>query len=133
MKAQAASKAQKRKAASQGKELPAKVQRSADGGKDVPRGFGRGLAADRIIGLRREAAGGVQFLVRWRGGSLPWPPVPPTGTEEADFVTAREAKAKIPQVAIRCDGSGVYFLQVVIEYYEEKLAWVAGENLDEDW
>merc|ERR1711936_1566448 len=55
---------------------------------DKPRGFGRGLAAEKIIGLRREGKDNVSFLVRWRG------------TEETDFVNAKEAKAKIPQVVI---------------------------------
>merc|ERR1719209_1873703 len=65
------------------------------------RGFGRGLAAEKILGLRREDKSTVYFLVKWRG------------TEETDFVNAKEAKAKIPQV--------------VIDFYESKLAWFSGE------
>ena len=49
-------------------------------------GFGRRLVADRILGMRREAAGGLSFLVKWKG------------SDEMDFVGAKEAKAKIPQV-----------------------------------
>ena len=40
-----------------------------------------------------------------------------TGTEETDFVNAKEAKAKIPQM--------------VIDFYEEKLAWFTGEESQE--
>ena len=56
------------------------------------------------------------------------------GTEETDFVNAKEAKAKIPQVScwsilfsiILC------FMQVVIDFYEEKLAWFTGEDSQEE-
>ena len=40
-----------------------------------------------------------------------------TGTEETDFVNAKEAKVKIPQM--------------VINFYEEKLAWFTGEESQE--
>merc|ERR1712055_799137 len=53
--------------------------------KDKPRGFGRGLAAEKIIGLRREGKDNVQFLVKWRG------------TDETDFVHAKEAKELVLQ------------------------------------
>jgi hypothetical protein len=36
--------------------------------------------------MRREVAGGLSFLVKWKG------------SDEMDFVGAKEAKAKIPQV-----------------------------------
>merc|ERR1712037_1078179 len=75
-------------AGSQAKEPASKTARVE--GKDKPRGFGRGLAAEKIIGLRREGKDNVNFLVKWRG------------TEETDFVNAKEAKAKIPQVSSRC-------------------------------
>jgi len=92
-------------AGSQAKEPASKTARVE--GKDKPRGFGRGLAAEKIIGLRREGKDNVNFLVKWRG------------TEETDFVNAKEAKAKIPQV--------------VIDFYEEKLAWfTAGEESQEE-
>ena len=42
--------------------------------------------AERILGMRKEAAGGLSFLVKWKG------------SDEMDFVGAKEAKAKIPQV-----------------------------------
>ena len=70
------------------------------------KGFARGLAAEKIIGIRREAEGQVFFLIKWRG------------TDETDFVNAKEAKAKIPLV--------------VIDFYEEKLAWFADESQDEE-
>ena len=34
-----------------------------------PKGFGRGLPAEKIIGLRRELDG-VSFLVKWKGEML---------------------------------------------------------------
>ena len=56
--------------------------------------------------MRREGKDNVHFLVKWRG------------TEETDFVNAKEAKAKIPQM--------------VIDFYEEKLAWFTGEESQEE-
>ena len=55
------------------------------------------------------------------------------GTEETDFVNAKEAKAKIPQVFFR----HIWFwfkvwIQVVIDFYEEKLAWFTGEDSQEE-
>merc|ERR1711872_333519 len=70
------------------------------------KGFSRGLAAEKIIGIRREAPDKIFFLVRWRG------------SEESDFVNAKEAKAKIPLV--------------VIEFYEEKLAWFSENSLEDE-
>merc|ERR1712105_184039 len=82
------------------KEPPAKTPRVE------AKGFARGLAAEKIIGIRRESVDKVFFLVKWRG------------TEESDFVNAKEAKAKIPLV--------------VIDFYEEKLAWFADDGQDEE-
>ena len=56
------------------------------------------------------------------------------GTEETDFVNAKEAKAKIPQVScwsILCS-IVLCFMQVVIDFYEEKLAWFTGEESQEE-
>merc|ERR1719452_419232 len=85
-----------------GKEPPSKAARVE--AKEKARGFGRGLAAEKILGLRREDKNTVHFLIKWRG------------TEETDFVNSKEAKAKIPQV--------------VIDFYESKLAWFTGEGED---
>ena len=57
------------------------------------------------------------------------------GTEETDFVNAKEAKAKIPQVF--CCNIWLWFfghalIQVVIDFYEEKLAWFTGEDSQEE-
>ena len=52
----------------------------------------RGFAAEKIIGMRKEGVD-VSFLVKWRG------------MEESDFVTAKEVKAKIPQVKFPCGSS----------------------------
>merc|ERR1711942_168379 len=64
--------------------------------KEKAKGFGRGLQAEKIIGIRKEP-GKMFFLIKWKG------------SEETDFVNSNEAKLKIPQV--------------VIEFYEEKLNW----------
>ena len=64
--------------------------------KEKAKGFGRGLQAEKIIGIRKEP-GKMFFLIKWRG------------SEETDFVNSNEVKLKIPQV--------------VIEFYEEKLNW----------
>ena len=69
--------------------------------KEKQRGFGRGLQAEKIIGIRKEQEK-LFFLIKWKG------------TEETDFVESREAKMKVPQI--------------VIEFYEEKLNWFNDPN-----
>ena len=74
---------------------PAKQQKTNEA-KEKPRGFGRALTAEKIIGIRKETDK-LFFLIKWKG------------SEDTDFVDSREAKMKIPQI--------------VIEFYEEKLNW----------
>eukprot|EP00092_Neocalanus_flemingeri_P041352 GFUD01045026.1.p1 GENE.GFUD01045026.1~~GFUD01045026.1.p1 ORF type:complete len:169 (-),score=42.37 GFUD01045026.1:140-646(-) len=64
--------------------------------KEKTKGFSRGLTAEKIIGVRKEPEK-MFFLIKWKG------------SEDTDFVNAKEVKLKIPQV--------------VIEFYEEKLNW----------
>ena len=80
---------------SSGQQQPAKQQKTNEV-KEKPRGFGRGLSAEKIIGIRKETEK-LFFLIKWKG------------SEDTDFVDSREAKMKIPQV--------------VIDFYEEKLNW----------
>merc|ERR1711925_45355 len=70
---------------------PSKIQKIET--KEKAKGFARGLVAEKII-----------FLIKWKG------------TEETDFVNAKEAKLKIPQI--------------VIEFYEEKLNWFKDDAED---
>merc|ERR1712179_683478 len=74
---------------------PTKQQR-IDLKEKAKEGFARGLQAEKIIGIRKDPEK-LFFLVKWKG------------TDDKDFVDAKEAKLKIPQV--------------VIEFYEEKLNW----------
>eukprot|EP00091_Calanus_sinicus_P005408 TRINITY_DN1584_c0_g1_i5.p2 TRINITY_DN1584_c0_g1~~TRINITY_DN1584_c0_g1_i5.p2 ORF type:complete len:169 (-),score=57.10 TRINITY_DN1584_c0_g1_i5:69-575(-) len=80
---------------------PSKIQKVET--KEKAKGFARGLVAEKIIGIRKEPEK-MFFLIKWKG------------TEETDFVNAKEAKLKIPQI--------------VIEFYEEKLNWFKDDAED---
>ena len=66
-------------------------------------GFERGLKAEEILGAN-EISGAVHFLVKWEG------------LNEANLVPAKIANVKIPQM--------------VIAFYEARLAWSSTKPID---
>jgi len=76
------------------RESPAAEKKAKTDKDDRPRGFARGLQAEKIIGSNGDPFR-MLFAVKWKG------------SEEVDLIPAKEANVKIPQM--------------VIKYYEEEM------------
>ena len=115
--------------------------KKAHPGEEIrPRGFDRGLQvapnimfftffkrkmfslqAERIIGAT-DSSGELMFLIKWKG------------SDEADLVPARQANVKCSQVLLvvaKGKITTLASLQVVIQFYEERLSWHTSSQ-DED-
>ena len=64
------------------------IDKKKRGEGEKPRGFGRGLGPERIIGAT-DLSGELMFLIKWKG------------SDEADLVPSREANVKWPRTVIK--------------------------------
>ena len=64
------------------------VEKNVGKEDDCPEGFARGLEPETILGATNET-GEILFLVKWKN------------CKETDFVRAKEANVKIPELVIK--------------------------------
>lgn len=84
------------------------------------------MQAERVIGAT-DSGGELMFLIKWKG------------SDEADLVPARQANVKCPQVTneistlVECNFQQFHlFLQIVIQFYEERLSWHSSSQDEDD-